>query len=180
MSTDQLHNFACSIAGGIDHNFALDFGLDTSGASRHRPFEIFVLAQADYTFVASHACAECSSRTRHRLCYLRGVNVAIEWIPQCTEQIVSLEQWISIDKFGRREHVVLHVVGAGHALDMAKLSHALFAVRQTHRASHVITDRKIFVFSQLSIERRRIFLHLHDAVTCRISRHIARRVPRRT
>ena len=141
--TDQRHHLAGAIAGGVDHDLAVDGVLVAPSAVRevtvHEWFGM--LHQADDALEAADARAHRPRRACQRLRDLRRVDVAVEWIPQRADQVVGPHQRVTLDELLGVEHVVAHALGVRHAGDVAELGDSFVAVRQAHRAGDVVADR---------------------------------------
>ena len=82
VAADQAHHLAGAIAGRVDDYLAVDDVLLASGCARcDRPRVVRVLHQADDSLEAADTSAHRSRSARQRLCDLRRIDVAIEWIP---------------------------------------------------------------------------------------------------
>ena len=135
------------------------------------------LLQASHALVAANVCTLGACCTCKCLCYLRWVDVAIQWVPQCADKVVGFNKRVDLLQFGGGEYVVLHAIGASHRCDMFEFGHALFGVCEAHGTSDVIVDGEIWIFSELGVQLGRVLLHLHDAPAAGVGGHVARRVP---
>jgi hypothetical protein len=63
---------------------------------------------------------------------------------------------------------------------VTELGHALFGVSESHRASDVVANWEVWVFSEFGVQLGCVLLYLHDAPRARVSRDVAGCVPGRT
>ena len=173
MTADQRHHLSRAIPGGVQHDLALDLRL----VRRHGPFVVGVLLERGDALVATHARAHLARCCSHRCGDLGRVDVAIERVPQCADEVVGLEERVAVLQFLRREDVIFHAVGSRHRGDVLELGHALVGVCESHRTGDVVVDRVFGVLGEFAIQLGRVLLDLHDAPAARVGRHVAGCVP---
>ena len=162
VTAEQLHHLAGAVAGGVDDDLAVDgVLLAVLGAAGHRPVMVGVLLQADHAFVAADAPAHVAGAGGQGLGDLRGVDVAVERVPQRTHQVVRLDERVDLLQLRRGEHVVAHALGVRHRGDVTELGEALVAVSQAHRTGHVVVDGELL--GQFAVEGGRVALRPHGA-----------------
>ncbi|NBY12732.1 MAG: hypothetical protein EBQ75_07565 [Actinobacteria bacterium] len=148
VATDECHHFTSSITGRVEHDLAFDLGL----VGRHRPLVVGVLLECGDALVASHARAHLACGCGHRRSDLRWVDVAVERIPQCADEIVRFEERIAVLQFLGCQHVVFHAVRTRHRRHVLELGHALVRVGEAHRTGDVVVDRVLFVLGEFAIQ----------------------------
>ena len=178
VAAEERHDLAGAVAGGVDHDLALGAGLGVRGARGDDPSAVGALLETDHALGAADARAHRAGAARHRLRHLRGVDVAIERVPQRALEVVGAQQRVALEEPGGREDLVLHAVGARHGRDVVELGHPFAAVREAHRAGDVVRDGELGVGGELAEEVGRVLLDLHHAPGPGERRHVAGRVPR--
>ena len=95
MPAHHGHYLARAVACGVNH----DFGGDLALVGGHPPFAVGLLRQGGDAGVAADGGAQQARLTRQCLGELRGVNIAVQRIPQRTLQVVGFDQRIAVFKF---------------------------------------------------------------------------------
>ena len=86
------HDLTGSEACGVHNDFGGDFAL----VRGHQPFAIGLLRQSRHAGVAANRAAQQPRFPRQGLCQLRGVNIAIQRIPQRALQVVGFDQRVAV------------------------------------------------------------------------------------
>ena len=127
--------------------------------------------------VAADGAAQKPRFARQGLRELRGVDIAIERVPQRALQVVGFNQRVAVFQVRGREDFVFQAIGLGHAFDMVKLVHAIAPMGQAHRTGQVVINGVFSRRGQLAVQRCGILLQLQNAPAAGKRGQITRRVP---
>ena len=173
MAPDHGHHFSGAKACGIDD----DLGGDFAFVCGDQPFAIGLLRQRSDAGVAAYGAAQKPCFARQGLRQLRGVDIAIERVPQRALQVVGFNQRVAVFEVRGRENFVFQAIGLGHAFDMVELVHAIASMGQAHRTGQVVINGVFGRRGQFAVQRCRILLQLQNAPATGKRGQIARRVP---
>ena len=173
MPPDHGHDLAGAVAGGIDHHLRHHLAF----VGGNQPLAIGLLRQSGDPGMPAYPGAKFTRGPRQRLGQLRRVDVAVQRVPQRTQQVMGLDEGVSLLQIAKRQDVVIQPIRLGHGLYMVELVHAVAGVRQPNRASHVVADRVLCRCGQLPVKRGRILLQLQDAPAGGEGGQVAGRMP---
>ena len=149
MDPHHFTHFIHAVATGIHDDLTVDvafLGVDS-------PSIIFVLRQAGNGAVPIHLRACFAGPSGKRLAELRGVNIAIERIPQAAHKVICRDQGMSAGAFVRIDHLKMHVHAPRHGGKMPIAVHLGIRIGQPYAAIAVmVVDRILRIIRQLFVK----------------------------
>ena len=92
MAPHHGHHFTGAKACGVDD----DLGRDFTFVSGDQPFAIGLLRQRGHAGMAANGAAQKPRFAGQGLCQLRGVDIAIERVPQRALQVVGFNERVAV------------------------------------------------------------------------------------
>ena len=167
-------DFVDPVAAGVYH----DLAVDVARLGVHGPAVVAALGQPGHRRLRAQLGAGAAGAACERVAQLRGVDVAVERIPQRADNALRRDQRVAPPAFLRVDHLVLHPHAARHRGEVAVGVHLRLGVGDAHAAvGVVVVDRMLGILGEVAVEADGVALQPHHRAVHAEIRHLRGGVP---